>query len=41
MLSGRQVQKQSRSCGNLLSLFDGLVELAREAPIVHHNVSSS
>ena len=41
MLSERQVQKESRSCGGLLSLFDGLVELANETPSAYPNVSSS
>jgi hypothetical protein len=41
MSSQRQEQKESRSRGGLLSLFDGVVELAKEAPSTYPNVSFS
>jgi len=41
MWSERQLRKESRSCGGLFALFDGLVEIAREAPSTYPNVSST
>ena len=41
MLNKRQMQKETRACGGLLSLFDEDVKLAREAPPTYPNVPSS
>jgi hypothetical protein len=41
MLSERQVQKESRSCGGLFALFNDFVELAKEAPSAYPDVSFS
>jgi len=40
MLCGHPVQKESRACEDIATLFD-VVEFSREAPFAYTNVSSS
>jgi len=41
MLCGHPVQKESRACEDIVSLFEAMVEFSREAPFAYTNVSSS